>query len=245
MNPEKWRFRVNGFLIIIRKNQIQMSYRMKKQNFSPNPQSNSHGNPGHIYVVSLLVASHSTCSFGEVIRVDGCSTLIRHGLYSYSIYSARGGWVLISPIPGVIESIIHYSISENLIWAAASMEQQWVIQKGRTNEAAEALSRMITPQLPRYHTLPKSRRIEISIDIEKLCSIFIEREKKIIDFTPQTVPVDQHFFPDKPRDSIDSSLSNQKKIPQSRENVQIKKHLLELLTYYWESVFIIWWKGFW
>lgn len=201
-----------------------------------------------VYVASLIAANNTGYPPGEVIKKDESFTLIRHGLYTYGIYSPNGGWVIISLIRKAINEIIATILNAGKILAAATMEQQWMVQKDKTHETAALLARMITPHIPAYNTMPMIRKEEITREIEQLCSIFIQREKKYTHFQSDAVPFDQRtidYAKDDSFDGIDENNLNYKSCRQNVENKQVQEKLLDLLSYYWESIFIIWWKGFW
>ncbi|MCU0287881.1 MAG: hypothetical protein MUF15_16000 [Acidobacteria bacterium] len=201
----------------------------------------------YVYVASLITVNNSSCPGcpnGEVIKKYTSSTLMRHGLYTYSIYSPQGGWVIISPNIGAIKEIIYTTSDAGNILAAATMEQQWIVQEDKATEAAAALAGMITPHIPAYDSMPAIRKAEIAREIEQLCSIFIQREKKYAYFQTETIPFDVRTF-DYAEDHYDAGGLNPRSGRQDEENKHIQEKLLELLSYYWESVFITWWKGFW
>ncbi|MCK5055444.1 MAG: hypothetical protein KAT34_02235 [Candidatus Aminicenantes bacterium] len=201
--------------------------------------------PAHIYSASLLVSDNVTCIPGEIIKEEESNVLLRHSLYSYSLYSSRGGWLLISPELTVLKNIIAKSVEANQILGAASIDEQWVIQAGRSGEAAAALSGIITTQVPGYEALPAIRKDEVKQDIEQLCHTYIEREGKFKEYTIDAIPIDRRPFDCDQIDSTEAKSQHREISRQVKRNNHIQEHFLELLSYYWESIFMIWWKGFW
>lgn len=192
----------------------------------------------YIYVASLII----NCTdgifkhAGEVIRKEAATVILRHGPYNYSIYSSGGGWILLAPSLAAIKEVISRTVNPGQILAVATIERQWEVREGRGPETAAALARLLTPQIPGYHSLSQTRSAEITMDIEKLCAAYIERENKFRNFTIDTLPIDCRTFSTGEKDSNAVIFSG---------HDSIHRELLDLLAYYWESVFMIWWKGFW
>ncbi|MCP5107391.1 MAG: hypothetical protein GY950_28650 [bacterium] len=202
-----------------------------------------------IYVASLII----NCTggifkpTGEVIGKEETSVILRHGPYNYSIYSSGGGWILLAPSLAAVKEVISRTVNPGQILAVATIERQWEVKEGKGLETAAALARMLTPQIPGYHSLSQTRSTEITMDIEKLCAVYIERENKFRNFTIETLPIDRRAFSTGEKDSNAVIFSGHDSIHRlnGQPGHQVQKELLDLLAYYWESVFMIWWKGFW
>ncbi|MCK4761178.1 MAG: hypothetical protein KAW12_03195 [Candidatus Aminicenantes bacterium] len=201
--------------------------------------------PSHIYSASLLIEKNTPRAPGKIIREEGSAVILQHEPYIFSIYSGLGGWIFISPQLTGIKRVIMESLDMNKILAAASIDEQWVIQAGRSGEAAAALSGIITTQVPGHEALPANRRDEVRQDIEQLCHSYIEREGKFKEYTIDTIPIDRRPFGSDQSDPTEAKSQRREIKRQARRNNHIQEHFLELLSYYWESIFMIWWKGFW
>jgi len=153
--------------------------------------------------------------------------------------------VLLSPSPNTIKDAISKCVTAEQIFAAATMERQWVVKQERLLETAITFAKMITPQMPGYHSLLKDRKAEVEKDIERLCAVYMEREKKFTDFSIDAIPMDRRPFIFKSGKSTDINTLDYRGMSKVDEDEKIQRELLDLLSYYWESAFIIWWKGFW
>ncbi len=198
-----------------------------------------------IYVASLIIDCTGGIfkPAGDVTGKEESAIILRHGSYTYSIYSDVGGWILLAPSLAAVKETVSRTVSPEKILAAATIERQWEVKAGKGPETAAALARLLTPQIPGYHTLSKTRSVEITSDIEKLCALYIERENKFRNFTIDTLPIDHRAFSTGDKDSNAVIFAGHR--PNSKPGHRVEKELLDLLAYYWESVFMIWWKGFW
>jgi len=191
-----------------------------------------------IYVASLIIENRSGLfnPTGEVIDKDETAVLLKHGPYCYSKYESVGGWILLGRSRAAVETVISDAVNSEKILAVATIEKQWEVNEGKGSETAAVLAQLLSPQVPGSKSLSETRSAEIVKDIEKLCVTYIERENKFRNFTIDTLPLDRRAFS---IEEIDSDMA------MPSDLCGIHRPLLDLLDYYWESVFMIWWKGFW
>jgi len=193
------------------------------------------------YVTSLILP-------GDIPGRAGISSspkITRYGLNTYGISSPLGGWIITGPSRKLILSIIEKESLNHPVLATADIDDQWLFFGKEHIRGIGSMVQIILGLIPGTLENNKARWREIQNDFVILISQFIkESTEKIVEFSPEklrwdldegdvVVPTTLDQVDDLPWFEIEALDGPQNKVAQDR------------LKYWWESIFTMWWKGFW
>ena len=202
-----------------------------------------------VYIYSLIVDCDHLEENAACVCADRSESVLRfrHGLNTCSMFSAHGGWVIGGPSREFLLQTIEACVPAEALLAAANVERQWLFARDSLQGATKRMGRIVAGLVPGFDTMDSGRSSEVADELAELCKEFANAAGCLVDrlalsdlpfdLTPGAVTV--------PRDAVrDGVLSC---TVEEMETLSSASGPLAFATleYWWESMFMGWWKGFW
>ena len=196
-----------------------------------------------VYIASLLV-DDTFRPGGQCLGLWGCGVeRLRHGANTYSLFSSDGAWVLSGPSKSRLLDVLSAGGQEEAILGSATVQGQWRFRRDALPLVNERLAATVCNLIPSFMALSPGRQSEIRQELSQLCLDFacqseagedtVSAERVCWDLTlgPIMLPAE----------------ANGTSISLSQVDGMDLVHGLAFgnLEYWWQSIFMIWWKGFW
>lgn len=177
----------------------------------------------------------------------GDRMLLRHGRNTISYLDMHGAWVVCGPWEQFVKDLAAEAFLVGKGLAMASMRHQWQFNEGRLDLAIARLSIQICHQIPGWQDMHAARQASLQSDINDLVRQFLatcrqpflpERFEPILESYPGVADIPRRHEQDEEMTSMDpvaveADLAGSSDPPRTA------------LDYWWQSVFTMWWKGFW
>lgn len=172
--------------------------------------------------------------------------LIRHGRNTYSYLSRWGAWIICGPWRDYVQELAKQAIKTSGFLAYASVYTEWRYCTGLQLELVASLTPHICLEIPGWHRMASLRQERVRNEIKDLVLHFLEAYPTVEDNPDPAIPLDS--YPGMADVPIALAVSEDASI----RSIEIEAALherqtphLEALNYWWQSVFTMWWKGFW
>lgn len=173
--------------------------------------------------------------------------LLRHGRNTLSYIDADGAWIACGPWPTLVARLANDAFAVGHGLAMASVRDQWRFRSGGIDRAVERLTVQVCRQIPRWAELGRDRQSTLMAECDALVRQFLgtcsdpclpdrfaaqlEPYPGLADIPVQAIRGGATAFAD--MEAVEADL---------RGDFQPSRTALD---YWWQSVFTMWWKGFW
>lgn len=169
---------------------------------------------------------------------------LRHGLNTHSLLGDSGSWIVCGPWPSMLRRLVDQAIDMGGVVGSASIARQWRYGPGGPSLLANRLVPEICRQIPNWIRLPVSRQNRIREEMAHLVEVFLS-EGPVLPMSSDDPELDT--YPGRAR--VPMALIRDCKDLEAAEvesaQGQADLSVQTALWYWWQSVFTMWWKGFW
>ena len=173
--------------------------------------------------------------------------LLRHGRNTVSYIDADGAWIACGPWPALVARLAHDAFDLGHGLAMASVRDQWRFRPDGLERAIGRLTVQVCRQIPRWTALERDRQATLTTECEALVRQFLGTCSD--PYLPERFEASLEPYPglaDIPVQAIRGG-------PTAVADVEAVEADLRgafqpsrtALDYWWQSVFTMWWKGFW
>jgi len=174
--------------------------------------------------------------------------VLRHGHNTVSYLSPEGAWIVCGPWRGFVQGLVDQAMERAGWLACASVQRQWRYRPGSLAGTARALTGCVCREIPMWDGLDATRKQSLTLQMEDLVTRFL------------TASADHELAPgDRPllesysgQASISTDLAQEAGPDGILDSGHVEAHSgpgglpnTVALDYWWQSVFTMWWKGFW
>jgi len=172
--------------------------------------------------------------------------LLSHGRNTYGYLSEDGAWLVCGPWPGYVQRLTREAVRVAGLHAAASVRHQWRYVEGRLAEVARTLATHVAREIPGWHRLPTTRRRALQKEVHQLVERFLAEAPGAV-LGPRPEPL---LEPYAGTATVPAALAEQNAGQLAADAIEAQRPAApqphrEALDYWWQSVFTMWWKGFW
>lgn len=196
------------------------------------------------YVVTLLVDSGRS-EEGRFLLSETVPSRRRLGLNSMALHAHAGAWIITGPDQELLIEVARSVHETTPILGTANVKAQWLLFGDECRVAERVLSDLIMSQVPAVDRLTEARLEQLHSQMRTLVSGFINRggaHRGRFDLESLRWDLDEGLV------RVPASLDDEAAPDWSRIEAldgPANRAAESRLDYWWESVFMAWWKGFW
>ncbi len=187
----------------------------------------------------------SACSAEQVLDGPGRVTL-DHGTNTRSYLSDTGAWIVCGPWPEFVQDLASQASETGGLIATASVADQWRYRPGRRDLAARRLADLICAEIPRWSAMRRARRTQLHGEMRELVFRFFGSATR----AELDSDEDTRFEPYPGHAAIPTRLLAGADTAATATAIEATSGVpgtpnFQALDYWWQSIFAMWWKGFW